>query len=64
MKKGTTIVRIKNEDEKIYLNRGYKHCPKQIWKDEVRVIKQKKEAIKEKLKGETTKRGKKSESES
>ncbi len=63
MKKGTSIVRIKNNEEKSFLTKGYKHCPKQIWKDEVRVIKQKKAAIKEKLDGETTKRGKKSKAE-
>ena len=60
MKKGTLIVRIKDEEEKTFLNRGYNHCPKQIWKDEVRVIKKKKEEIKENLEAKTTKRGKKS----
>jgi len=64
MKKGKDIVRIKDKEEKIYLARGYDFCPKKIWKDEVRVIKKKKEEIKENLKEATkegtTKRGKKS----
>ncbi len=34
MKKGKDIVRIKDKEEKTFLNRGYKHCPKKIWKDE------------------------------
>jgi len=61
MRKGKNIVRIKDKEEKEFLARGYNFCPKQVWKDEVRVIKQKKEAIKEKLAEGTTKRGKKSE---
>jgi len=60
MKWGSTIVRIKNSEEKEYLAKGYKYCPKQLWKDEVRVIKKKKEEIAENLKEGTTKRGKKS----
>jgi len=63
MKNGASIVRIKNSQEKDFLNSGYKHCPKQIWKDEVRVIKQKKEEIRENIEGKTTKRGKKSETQ-
>ena len=66
MKKGKDIVRIKDKEEKTYLARGYNFCPKKIWKDEVRVIKQKKEEIKENienLKEGTTKRGKKSATE-
>lgn len=61
MKWGKTIVRVSEKDVKEYLSKGYTYCPKHIWKDEVRVIKKKKEAIAEKIKEKTTKRGKKSE---
>ena len=61
MKWGKTIVRVKEKDIKDYLAKGYEFCPKHLWKDEVRVIKKKKEAIAEKVKEGTTKRGKKSE---
>lgn len=61
MRKGKDIVRIKDKQEKEFLAKGYEYCPKKVWKDEVRVIKKKKEEIKENLEGKTTKRGKKSE---
>jgi len=60
MRKGKDIVRIKDNEEKRYLDMGYNYCPKQVWKDEVRVLKRKKEEIREIIEGETTKRGKKS----
>jgi len=66
MRIGKNIVRVKDKEEKEYLDRGYEFCPKKVWKDEVRVIKQKKEEIKENienLKEGTTKRGKKSATE-
>ena len=60
MRRGKDIVRVKDKEGKIYLDRGYEFCPKEIWKKEVRVFKQKKEAIKENLEANTTKSGKNS----
>jgi hypothetical protein len=53
MRKGDDIVRISDKQEKEFLSRGYEYCPKQVWKDQVRVIKEKKEAIKENLESKT-----------
>jgi len=61
MRRGKDIVRVKEKQVKEFLTNRYEFCPKHVWKDEVRVIKKKKEAIAEKVKEGTTKRGKKSE---
>lgn len=61
MCRGKDIVRVKENQVKEFLTKRYEFCPKQVWKDEVRVIKKKKEEIAEKIKEGTTKRGKKSE---
>jgi len=64
MRRGKDIVRVKEKQVQEFLTKRYEFCPKHVWKDEVRVIKKKKEEIKEKLeeaaKEGTTKRGKKS----
>jgi hypothetical protein len=61
MRKGSDITRVKDSEEKKFLGMGYNYCPKKVWKDEVRVIKQKKEEIREILDDEqVTKKGKKS----
>lgn len=63
MLKGKDIVRVQEKQVEDFLSKGYEFCPKKVWKDEVRVIKKKKEEIKENLEGKTTKRGKKSKQE-
>jgi hypothetical protein len=60
MRKGKEILRVSEKQQDDFLERGYEYCPKKVWKDEVRVIKKKKEEIKENLNEKTTKRGKKS----
>ena len=60
MRKGKDIVRVSEKQQYEFLEKGYDYCSKQVWKDEVRVIKKKKEEIKDNLKEKTTKRGKKS----
>lgn len=62
MKLGTdTIVRVSEKDVESKLAVGYKFCTKSEWKEKVRVIKKKKEEIKENLEAKTSKRGKNSE---
>lgn len=59
MRKNDDIVRVKETDVTNFLSNGYNYCPKKVWKDNVRVIKNKKEEIKESIEKKTTKSGKK-----
>lgn len=56
MQKGEDIIRVSEKEQDSYLDRGYKYIPKSIWKEKVRVIKNKKEEIKEKIKKKKSKK--------
>lgn len=66
MRRGDKIVRVKENEQYSFLERGYEYCPKHVWIKNVRDIKKKKGEIKEKIQEniqenpEKTKRGKNS----
>lgn len=49
MIKNGEIVRVSEKEQYSFLERDYEYCSKQLWKDNVRVLKQKKEKIKESI---------------